>query len=72
MERTDQIYVTRAGDVLDNICYQHYGETSGVVEKVLEANRGLAQRGPVLGTGIRILLPAIESDQTQDVVRLWS
>jgi len=72
MEKSDQVYVTRAGDVLDNICYKHYGSTSGVVEKVLEANRGLADKGPIFDTGIQIILPVVESIQTNEVVRLWS
>ena len=39
------IYSTKEGDVLDYICWKYYQKTSGVVEKVLEANRHLANLG---------------------------
>lgn len=31
-------YITKDGDMLDAICWRHYGRTRGVVEQVLEAN----------------------------------
>jgi phage tail protein X len=30
-------YQTKDGDVLDAICWKYYGSTTGMVEKVLEA-----------------------------------
>lgn len=41
-------YVLRAGDRLDRICWQYYGSLDGTLEKVLEANPGLADLGPVV------------------------
>lgn len=101
-------YNTVEGDMLDYICWRHYGQHSqleaaarqmdpriyelsplladnvttlgqaaqsdlqGVVEAVLEANPGLANRGPVLPAGVTIVLPditpqALDSQETH----LW-
>lgn len=67
-------YVTKQGDMIDAVCFKHYGTTSrGVVEAVLEANIGLADEGATLDPGIVIVLPDFggnekESDQP---IRLW-
>lgn len=52
-------YLTRNGDVLDLICYDHYGAAAvnQSVAAVLEANRGLADYGPQLPAGVTIILP---------------
>ena len=64
-------YLTRDGDVLDDICRRVYGEQkAGQVEAVLAANPGLADRGFVLPSGILITLPALEA-QGDGKVRLW-
>lgn len=42
---TSTTLFTADGDTLDHICWRHYGDTAGrVVEQVLTANRGLADR----------------------------
>jgi phage tail protein X len=65
-------YRTKDGDALDTICYRHYGASSGYVEAVLEANRGLATHGAVLPAGITILLPDLpELKSYQVTLRLW-
>ena len=64
-------YVTRDGDVLDDICLRVYGEQKpGQVEAVLAANPGLADRGVLLPSGVLIILPALEA-QGEVTVRLW-
>lgn len=64
-------YVTREGDVLDDICRRVYGEQKpGQVEAVLAANPGLADRGVLLPSGVLIILPALEA-QGEATVRLW-
>jgi len=53
-------YTTKAGDVLDWICVKYYGSTENRrVEKVLLANPGLADYGPILPAGVKIVLPVI-------------
>jgi phage tail protein X len=51
-------YVTQDGDVLDHICWRHYGFESGVTELVLTANPGLAANAVALPRGITLVLPA--------------
>jgi phage tail protein X len=62
------------GDTLDAICYRAFGRTAGVVEAVMDANRGLADLGAILPIGTPVTLP--EPDQaaqhTIDQVQLWT
>lgn len=65
-------YVTSDGDVVDEVCWRHYGRQVGVVERVLEFNPGLADRGPVLPAGVEIELPVLPSDLTESkITRFW-
>ena len=64
-------YVTRDGDVLDEICRATYGDRKGATEAVLAANRGLAGRGPVLQGGVVIELPDLPAAAPAPTVRLW-
>jgi phage tail protein X len=66
-------YITRQGDTLDQICHVHYGtERGGTTELVLETNRGLAEYGSVLPSGLRIELPAVSLPaQSEKMISLW-
>ncbi len=57
-------YVTVDGDVLDHICWRHYGQEWTVTEVVLSANPGLADHGAGLPAGIVIHLPAFATPAT--------
>jgi phage tail protein X len=60
------------GDMVDAICRRVYGDESGFVEAVLDANPGLAALGPVLPEGTRLTLPEIQPEPTQEpLVTLW-
>lgn len=63
-------YRTREGDVLDYICWKHYGTTS-VVEKVLDANMNLAEYGTILPSGLSIELPDISLQKEVEAESLW-
>lgn len=64
---------SESGDSVDRIVWAHYGRTSSrLVERVLEANPGLADRGPVLPAGVRILLPVFDDPARVETVRLWT
>lgn len=64
-------YRAKDGDVLDKICLAHYGVT-GVVPQVLEANPGLAARGPLLSAGVIVELPVLAAVTVDaNTVRLW-
>ena len=65
-------YRTKEGDMLDWICWRHYGQQAGAVEVVLKANPGLAEAGPLLPAGLVIELPDLpQPNQSIDTVRLW-
>ena len=64
-------YTTKQEDDLDAICWNYYGYSSGAVEQVLEANRGLADYGPKLPAGIVITLPDLTPVQATQPTRLW-
>ena len=63
---------TVQGDTVDAVVWRHYGRTAGLVERVLDANPGLADLGPVLPNGTLINLPAAapQAEQSQ-MVNLW-
>lgn len=71
MAGSDPYYLSEEGDTLDRIVWKHYGRQSGgIVEKVLEFNRGLAALGPILPVATRVVLPSIEEPKAE-AVRLW-
>jgi len=63
-------YLTKDGDVLDAVCYKHYGRESATVE-VLAANPGLADAGMVLTAGIIIELPDLPDAVEKATITLW-
>ena len=65
-------YITKDGDVLDAVCQKYYGSTSGMVEKVLEANRHLAELPAIFVAGIKIILPDLTLAEETESVQLWS
>lgn len=69
---SDLFYVSKAGDVLDEILLRHYGAgAEGHLAAVLVANPGVAKHGAVLPAGVAITLPARASDPVQTEGRLW-
>ncbi len=69
---SDIRYRASDGETLDQICFAHYGKTQGIVEKVLDANTGLADLGPILIAGTLITLPAIRTIEPSAVkTGLW-
>lgn len=64
-------YSTKEKDMLDYICWQHYGFTSGAVEVVLENNTGLAEYDSFLPGGLKIKLPSIQEPLNKSVLKVW-
>ena len=63
--------LTADGDVLDELCWRHYGREDAVPE-VLRANPGLADAVPVLAAGRLIALPELPPAPEPDgAVVLW-
>lgn len=64
-------YKTIAGDMLDLICFDFYGDENKVAE-VLEANPGLADVAQPFASGLVIELPEQQAQTTaNEAVRLW-
>lgn len=67
-----QHYRTSDGDAVDWIVWRAYGRlTPGLVEKVLDANPGLAERGTALPAGLLVVLPNDDMPRASRRVRLW-
>lgn len=67
-----QKYRTKDGDTVDYIAWKQYGSTDNrVVEKVLSANQGLADVGPILPANMVITLPNVTPEQKTTKVKLW-
>ncbi|MEZ9525730.1 tail protein X [Enterovibrio norvegicus] len=64
------IYRTREGDVLDAICFHHYGRESAVTD-VMNANPGLAEKGPILPSGLSITMPEVSAPVVKKGSSLW-
>ncbi|MGQ2906751.1 MAG: tail protein X [Aliihoeflea sp.] len=65
-------YTTRQGEMVDAICRRVYGDESGYVERVLDANPGLAEMPVPLPIGTVIDLPEIpRAAEVVPVVNLW-
>lgn len=62
-----------AGDTLDALVWREIGKGPGAVEAVLEANRGLADLGPVLPRGTAVVIPAAAQAIQADagLINLW-
>lgn len=67
-------YVTGQGEMLDAICAGFYGPEVEAAEKVLAANPGLADLGPVLPQETRIILPYIPPPPAKKLatLSLWN
>lgn len=65
-------YRSKDGETLDEIVWRHYPRTvANALERVLGANPGLADHGPILPLGTVIQLPDLEPSTVEESVRLW-
>jgi phage tail protein X len=65
------MYRTKDGDVIDWICWKHYGFTNGSVEMVLKINPKIAEYDGYLPDGLLVNLPDINTKQATKIVKLW-
>jgi phage tail protein X len=65
------IYRTKDGDVIDWICWKHYGFTSGSLEEVLKINPKVTEYDGHLPEGLLINLPEISKENPTKQVKLW-
>lgn len=59
------------GDTVDSMCWRFYGHTASVVEKVYNANKSIADWGPVLPHGTPVDMPDIAEAPVKESLRLW-
>lgn len=59
-----------ANDTIDIICRRHYGDESGYVEAVLEANPNLSDK-VFLDIGTDVVLPELNLENQIALVTLW-
>ncbi len=65
-------YTTQRDEVLDAICFAHYGQATGTTEAVLAHNRWLADYPAQLPAGLVIELPdLVLSPEAEQQVQLW-
>jgi phage tail protein X len=65
-------HAIKHGEMIDLVCYRHYGRTRDVTELVLAANPGLSELGPLPPIGTLVHLPDINSKpQLPALVNLW-
>ncbi|NGZ20103.1 MULTISPECIES: tail protein X [unclassified Wolbachia] len=64
-------YLTKEGEMLDLICWKHYGYSSGAVEEVLLENPGLAEYGSFLPARLKIKLPTIQKTIQKSKLKVW-
>ena len=63
-------YRTLDGDMLDAICKAKLGSEQHVAA-VLDANPGLAARGPVYPAGLLIFRPDVSQPTVTGQIKLW-
>lgn len=64
--------IARQGESLDALCFRVMGKTAGVVEKVLELNPGLADKGVILPHGTTVELPNETLVTNEPIIQLWN
>lgn len=67
-------YLSRAGDVVDQIAWQYYGFYTASAEAVYRANRWLSRFPAVLPAGLLIILPVLQSSLIlkNQTIELWN
>lgn len=64
--------LSQQGDTVDTLCWRVYGSTSGMVEKVLDANPKLAFMPVLLPLGTTVNMPEFPNVKPETPqVQLW-
>lgn len=64
-------YRTKQHDVIDWICWKHYGFTAGSVEQIIQVNPEIAEYDDFLPEGLLIKLPGIDKQSSVKQIKLW-
>lgn len=70
---TADTLTARQGDTLDALLWRERGLSAADLPRVLSANPGLADHGPVLPMGTRVIAPETmaPAQRTRAVTNLW-
>jgi len=67
-----EVAIARDREPLDALLHRKLGRTAGVTERALLLNPGLADLGPTLPAGTRVILPQVTDAQPErETVKLW-
>lgn len=69
-----QRLVARSGDKLDLLLFREAGLSASHLTRVMEANPGLADLGPILPLGTIVIVPATaetSASRTRPLIQLW-
>lgn len=70
----EQRLVGRSGDKLDLLLFREAGLGPGELTRVLDANPGLADLGPILPLGTIVIVPATADEsatRVRPLIQLW-
>ena len=70
----EQRLVAHAGDKLDLLLFREAGLGPSDLTRVLDANPGLADLGPILPLGTTVIVPAtaeINAPRVRPLIQLW-
>lgn len=59
------------GETIDALCWRVFGVTQKMTEQVMELNRHLAEKGPILPVGTKVILPSSITPPETTIVQLW-
>jgi phage tail protein X len=66
------ILYSRQGDTVDALAWRELGLGSADIGPLFEANRGLADLGPILPERTAVAVPAsAPAAETLDIIQLW-
>jgi phage tail protein X len=64
-------YRSKQNDVVDWICWKHYGFTSYAVEEVLKTNPNVSEYDDFLPEGLLVNLPEMDKAKSLKQIKLW-
>lgn len=68
-----EIYITKGGEMIDEIVSAHYADlySSKLLTEVMTVNQGVLPRGFYFESGVSIMLPMIKKTTIKESVSLW-
>ena len=70
MKHADTVQ-TAEGDTVSRIAYRYYGESGGMVGRILDANPGLCRHRALLPAGLTVVMPERAPSGAVLTLNLW-